>query len=114
MEPAHIEELKQNHISSEADWAQFQSMYMNFPEAIHPQIRGTDCGLALLLWTVALMLLLGIFYVMFIIFQLSIDLNECSDRFTRNTSSSFVDNFRYHVCGLIFRFCTAQIQTWHL
>jgi hypothetical protein len=47
-------------------------MYKDFPEAIHPKIRGTDCGLALLLWTIALLLLFGIFYVMFIIFQLAL------------------------------------------
>ena len=37
-----------------------------------------------------------------LLFRLSIDLNECLDRFTLNTSSSFVDDFRYHVCGLIY------------
>jgi hypothetical protein len=47
-------------------------MFKDFPEAIHPKVRGTDYGLALLLWTISLILLFAIFYVMFIIFQLAL------------------------------------------
>lgn len=72
MEQAHIDELRENHIVNESDWKVFEEMYQNFPQAIHPQVKKSDLGLAIILWAFALSILLGLLYCGFIIFQLAL------------------------------------------
>ncbi len=72
MDIEHIEELRDNHITNDDQWEEFEKLYKDFPATIHPKIKRTSIGMALLLWSIGIIVLFGIFYIMFIIFQLAL------------------------------------------
>ena len=65
-------ELREAHIKDPELWRQFEELYKSLDPANHPQVKKRSCMKATLLFTIAFILLLLIFYCFFIILQLAL------------------------------------------
>ena len=72
MEQKHIDELRQNHITDERNWNEFQKMYESFPANDHPKHRKPSILVGIALWTGFTIFLILLLYVFFIILQLAL------------------------------------------
>jgi hypothetical protein len=65
-------ELREAHIKDPELWRQFEELYRSLEPQNHPMVKKRSCIKATLLYTLASILLLGVFYCFFIILQLAL------------------------------------------
>lgn len=65
-------ELRDGYFKKDTQFRSFENMYKDFNPEIHPQVKGIDKLMAAGLWSLAVVLLVVMFYVEFIIFQLAL------------------------------------------
>ena len=65
-------ELREAHIKDPELWRQFEELYKSLEPKSHPMVKKRSCAKATLLYTVASILLLAVFYCFFIILQLAL------------------------------------------
>ena len=65
-------ELRDAHIKDPQLWRQFEELYKSLEPQNHPMVKKRSCIKATLLYTLASIFLLGVFYCFFIILQLAL------------------------------------------
>ena len=65
-------ELREAHIKDPQLWREFEELYKSLEPHDHPSVKKKSCVKATLLYTLASILLLGVFYCFFIILQLAL------------------------------------------
>lgn len=72
IDETHKQQLKSDHIKDEAQWAEFEKLFTSLRPEDHPSKRRKSCLNGTLLFSVAVILMLGLTYVCFIILQLAL------------------------------------------
>ena len=65
-------ELREQHIKDPNLWREFEELYRSLEPQDHPMVKKRSCLKATLLYTLAIIFLLGVFYCFFIILQLAL------------------------------------------
>ena len=65
-------ELREQHIKDPNLWREFEELYRSLEPQDHPMVKKRSCLKATLLYTLACIFLLGVFYCFFIILQLAL------------------------------------------